>query len=99
MTMTTKAHLMLLRQVAVLSFRPLEATDRAAFADAADDAQIAFGGTALAAALVDAGLVDTVLTEGEESVAVVALGDVIEVHGCDVGMDPFAVAIRLDRCI
>lgn len=96
MKITTAATLKLIKTIAALDFRPMDSNDFAAFAGADEDAQIAFGGEALALALCDA-FGDALLIEEGNTIAVVASGERLEVAAMSPDYDPVSYSLNLTR--
>ena len=99
----TQATLQILGAVARLQdggkFRPLNQNDRYAFLDASDTALIAFtSDVRLIEGLVHAPEAPTtILTEGNEAIAVLASDSLIEIYGVSAEGADFTYAIDLER--
>lgn len=90
---STNASLTLYRAIFALTFRPLNENDRAAFADAQPDAQIAFAGSEMACAICLWNGHD-VMDEGN-NIAVIVSGGTAEVHYMDPDGDAYCVQIDM----
>lgn len=90
---TTAQTLKLIAGLAALDFRPMTANDFATWADAADDAQIAFDNGTLLPLVGE--LAGHDLEPG--ALAVIVSGDHIEFSGMGEDGEPIAIALDLDR--
>lgn len=96
---TTAQTLALIAAMNGLTFRPMDDNDFATWADAEPDAQIAFaGGEALASAICDISG-ESILTEGDDAVAIIISGSTIEFSAMTPDYEPVAIALSLDRLI
>lgn len=91
----TRHSLALISAMAGLTFRPMNANDFAAFAGAQADAQIAFGGEALASAICDI-TGESIMTEGGDAIAVIISGSTIEFSALTIDFEPVAIALNLE---
>lgn len=94
----TRHSLALIKALGGLTFRPMNDSDFATFADAAPDAQIAFGGEDMASVLCDI-TGESILTEGGDAVAIIISEGTIEICGMDCEYSPVSIALTLDHLI